>query len=453
MCLDGHCEHRVNPLDPGPDTGADHETAGAGGPGGALGRRGLLAAGIAGAAALTLAPVSFAQAADASSDGAPPSSGDVTRTITGLLPTGVADFVYLPVEVPQGVQKIAVSYSYDKPTVPAGTPANSCDIGVFDERGIALGSRGFRGWSGGFRTEFEISNSEATPGYLPGPVSAGTWHVVLGPYQVAPQGMNYQVQVTLTYGEPGPGVRPRLPAAARQGPRPRLVPRRLPPAHRLLRRQAPARRGRGRRPRRRAGLHGLHRPQHHLLARGVGPVRRPRPADHHRRGGHHPQRPLARPRPAARRVDRLALPLARRHVRPLRAPSAPQRRAGGARAHVLRLHRVPVEVRLRRRRRHRGVDRPVDVRRRARGQHLGPEAGRGGPHRRALAPRDGQQRRPQRPQRDRPAAQRRLRGRPGHRRDHGRDTRGPQLDRGVLGRRNWPSPPAGTGGRPASAAR
>ncbi|MFF3518652.1 hypothetical protein [Streptomyces sp. NPDC002573] len=28
--------------------------------------------------------------------------------------------------------------------------------------------------------------------------------VVLGPYQVAPQGMNYQVHVTLTYGEPGP---------------------------------------------------------------------------------------------------------------------------------------------------------------------------------------------------------------------------------------------------------
>ena len=217
MCLDGHCEHRVNPLDPGPDTGADHETTGAGGPGGALGRRGLLAAGIAGAAALTLAPVSFAQAADASSDGAPPSSGDVTRTITGLLPTGVADFVYLPVEVPQGVQKIAVSYSYDKPTVPAGTPANSCDIGVFDERGIALGSRGFRGWSGGFRTEFEISNSEATPGYLPGPVSAGTWHVVLGPYQVAPQGMNYQVQVTLTYGEPGPGSVPDYPPQRAKG--------------------------------------------------------------------------------------------------------------------------------------------------------------------------------------------------------------------------------------------
>ena len=27
----------------------------------------------------------------------------------------------------------------------------------------------------------------------------------IGPYQIAPQGMNYRVQVTLTYGEPGSG--------------------------------------------------------------------------------------------------------------------------------------------------------------------------------------------------------------------------------------------------------
>ncbi|MGW0952388.1 hypothetical protein [Streptomyces sp. NPDC002545] len=56
MCLDGHCEHNVEPLEP--DT-ADVGDAGAG-----LGRRRLLLAGGAGAAALTLTPVSFARAAD-----------------------------------------------------------------------------------------------------------------------------------------------------------------------------------------------------------------------------------------------------------------------------------------------------------------------------------------------------------------------------------------------------
>ncbi|MEU6404953.1 CehA/McbA family metallohydrolase [Streptomyces sp. NPDC046985] len=197
MCENGHCEHAVNILEP-ETAPAQDQTVG-------LGRRRLLTAGAAGAAALTLPSVSFAQAADAASGGVkPPTSGEATRTVTGFLETGVADFVYLPVDVPRGVRKIAVSYSYDKPSVPAGVPGNSCDIGVFDEHGIELGGRGFRGWSGGSRTSFDISNDDATPGYLAGPVNAGVWNVVLGPYQVAPQGMNYKVQVTLTYGEPGP---------------------------------------------------------------------------------------------------------------------------------------------------------------------------------------------------------------------------------------------------------
>jgi len=215
MCLDGHCEHNVNPLVPAShDDGS--EPAGPG-------RRRLLTVGLAGAAALTLPPVSFARAdakgaEDAAGTAGTPAEGaEETRVVTGFLETGAADFVYLPVEVPRGVRQIAVSYSYDKPAVPPGTPANSCDVGVFDERGTGLGGRGFRGWSGGFRTSFEISASDATPGYLPGPVNPGTWHVVLGPYQVAPQGLNYQVRITLTYGTPGPAFVPNYPPQRAKG--------------------------------------------------------------------------------------------------------------------------------------------------------------------------------------------------------------------------------------------
>ena len=96
-----------------------------------------------------------------------------------------------------------MSYSYDKPPVPPGTLGNSCDIGIFDERGIAVGGEGFRGWSGGARTEFAVAADRATPGYLPGPMNAGTWHVALGPYTVAPRGLDYRVDVTLTFGAPG----------------------------------------------------------------------------------------------------------------------------------------------------------------------------------------------------------------------------------------------------------
>jgi hypothetical protein len=207
MCNDGSCEHHATPSPEGREPAAN------------LARRRLLMTGLGSVSALTLAPMSFAKAAERGAATATAGAPGTTesRTITGHLETGVADFVYLPVQIPAGVQQIAVQYTYDKPAVPAGTPGNSCDIGVFDERGTALGGRGFRGWSGGFRTSFEISNSDATPGYLPGPVNPGTWHVVLGPYEVAPQGLNYQVQVTLTYGEPGPAFTPDYPPTRAKG--------------------------------------------------------------------------------------------------------------------------------------------------------------------------------------------------------------------------------------------
>ncbi|MFF8958818.1 CehA/McbA family metallohydrolase [Streptomyces sp. NPDC014894] len=159
----------------------------------AMGRRGLLVTGA--ASALTLGAVSFAGAA-------PHTDGEI-RVVRGVLPPDAPDYVYLPVEVGRGVRELAVSYGYERPAVPAGTPGNALDIGIFDERGVALGGEGFRGWSGGARTSFFIRADDATPGYVAGPVRAGVWHIVLGPYTVAPRGLPYEVTITLRYGEPG----------------------------------------------------------------------------------------------------------------------------------------------------------------------------------------------------------------------------------------------------------
>lgn len=157
---------------------------------------------------LTLSGVGFARAAEGS---------EKSKTVRGHLPTGAPDFVYLPVEIPSGVREIEVSYSYDKPVVPEGTQGNALDIGVFDERGTGLGGRGFRGWSGGARDRFTISAEKATPGYLAGPVREGTWHVILGPYTVAPQGMDYEVTITLRHGAPGETPRPVHPPERARG--------------------------------------------------------------------------------------------------------------------------------------------------------------------------------------------------------------------------------------------
>ncbi|MET7396103.1 CehA/McbA family metallohydrolase [Dactylosporangium sp. NPDC005572] len=162
------------------------------------------ATGIAGGA-VTLDPVAFEAAA------APAPEGDSvqTRTISGRIEYGAPDWVYVPLEIPAGVNRITVSYSYDRPAAPPGQNGNALDIGLFDQNGIELGdSRGFRGWSGGFRTEFTVSASDATPGYLPGPIRKGTWHVIFGPYTVHPQGLNWTLNVTLTFGAEGAPFKP-----------------------------------------------------------------------------------------------------------------------------------------------------------------------------------------------------------------------------------------------------
>ncbi|MEU8591737.1 CehA/McbA family metallohydrolase [Streptomyces sp. NPDC048664] len=173
-------------------------------------RRALFVTGA--AAALTLGTVSFPQGFAAEAAG-----HQETRTVRGTLPAGCPDFVYLPFEVPSGVREIRVAYSYDRPSVPAGTPGNALDIGVFDERGTEVGGAGFRGWSGGARTEFFLRADDATPGYLPGPVRPGTWHVALGPYTVAPRGLAYEVTITLTYGTPGTTPTPVYPPSRARG--------------------------------------------------------------------------------------------------------------------------------------------------------------------------------------------------------------------------------------------
>ncbi|MFI6639398.1 CehA/McbA family metallohydrolase [Streptomyces sp. NPDC050504] len=178
-----------------------------------MGRRGLIVTGAAGA--LTLGTVSFAEAAE--SDSGSGTGADRVRTVRGTLPPGSPDYVYLPVEVPRGVREIHVSYAYEKPQVPPGTQSNALDIGIFDERGTELGGRGFRGWSGGARTEFFVRADAATPGYVAGPVRAGLWHVVLGPYTTAPTGLPYTVTVTLRFGAPGKTPRPVYPPDRAKG--------------------------------------------------------------------------------------------------------------------------------------------------------------------------------------------------------------------------------------------
>lgn len=126
----------------------------------------------------------------------------IKKTLTGHIdPDQVMTFVYVPFDVPPGVTSIYVLQSYSEKGA-----GNSLDLGIFDERGYAMmdarnGTNGSRGWFGGFRNNFTITPSWATPGYNAGPISPGTWNVVLGPYSSTSRGIDWQLDIELGFDE------------------------------------------------------------------------------------------------------------------------------------------------------------------------------------------------------------------------------------------------------------
>lgn len=118
-------------------------------------------------------------------------------------PDQTQTYLHLPLDVPEDTARIEVHYEYTDAigSDPHLTNGNTVDIGIFDARGCDFMAAGFRGWSGSARSGFFITQDEATPGYLPGPIQAGTWHICLGLYKIAPQGCHYKVTITLTPGE------------------------------------------------------------------------------------------------------------------------------------------------------------------------------------------------------------------------------------------------------------
>lgn len=99
-----------------------------------------------------------------------------TYTFKGSVAAAENYFIpfYTPFEVPRGTTRIEVRQSF---SAPDGRKCN-LDLGIFSTVGTAFGGEGFRGWSGGARRSFVLSEEEATPGYLAGPIEPGEWYIV-----------------------------------------------------------------------------------------------------------------------------------------------------------------------------------------------------------------------------------------------------------------------------------
>lgn len=73
----------------------------------------------------------------------------------------------LPFTVPAGVKRISVEYTYDR------SQHTVIDIGLIDPQR-------FRGWAGGAKSFFTVSESDTTPAFLSGPIIPGTWKILFG---------------------------------------------------------------------------------------------------------------------------------------------------------------------------------------------------------------------------------------------------------------------------------
>ncbi len=131
-----------------------------------------------------------------------PEGGSLPPVIlTGHIPPDDARHcLSVPFTVPDGVTRFQLRYDYSDriSSDPDLDNGNTLDIGLFDERGTTAGGSGFRGWSGSDKRTFTVGQDWSTPPYRPGPIVAGTWSVLLGPYKVEPAGLDYRIEIAFS---------------------------------------------------------------------------------------------------------------------------------------------------------------------------------------------------------------------------------------------------------------
>ncbi len=100
--------------------------------------------------------------------------------------TGAQNKTYfeVPFTVPAGVHRISVDFHYTGRDERA-----TLDLGIADPQR-------FRGESGGNKSHFTISETDATPSYLPGAIPAGQWHLIIAvPNMRAQVVSHYQAEI------------------------------------------------------------------------------------------------------------------------------------------------------------------------------------------------------------------------------------------------------------------
>ncbi len=109
----------------------------------------------------------------------------------------------VPFQVPDHVERLTLRYSYPRrPAVEhtlshgafvAQTEVNIVDLGLVGPDGAQVGA------SGSDKTEIVVSETAATPGYRPTPITAGEWRILVGAYKIQPEGVTVRYEIGFEY--------------------------------------------------------------------------------------------------------------------------------------------------------------------------------------------------------------------------------------------------------------
>ncbi len=116
--------------------------------------------------------------------------------LEGTVPEGPETHFFVAFEVPEGISEIEIRHD-------DLSAANILDWGLDDPNG-------FRGWGGGNSEPAIVGVEAASRSYVPGPIPAGTWEVVVGKAQIAETPARYEIDIFLRT-EPTLEPQPRAP--------------------------------------------------------------------------------------------------------------------------------------------------------------------------------------------------------------------------------------------------
>ncbi|HSO38196.1 MAG TPA: CehA/McbA family metallohydrolase [Labilithrix sp.] len=124
--------------------------------------------------------------------------------VDGAVPEGGPDHFFVDFVVPEGTKEIEIRHDDQ-------SAANILDWGLLDQDG-------YRGWGGGTSEPIVIGEAAASRAYVPGPIKAGAWRLVVGKAKVVASPARYHVEIDFRAAPTLPVVvrKPYQVAAARK---------------------------------------------------------------------------------------------------------------------------------------------------------------------------------------------------------------------------------------------